>query len=110
MSEEPGPPDPEALAASLSGPSSPASDALARVEREKAAIEEKLHEERFLWALLCIILADAFLFTHIASGAGAVVIGLLQLVLVVVLAERCRVNAVWPLIDRAAGLLPDRRS
>lgn len=76
---------------------------IAVLESKASALEDKLNEERFLWVVICVVLADAFIFTHITNWAGALVIGLLELVGIVVFADRCGVNTVRPLIDRLTG-------
>lgn len=78
-------------------------DTLAALEEKVASLEDRLLEERFIWVLVCMFLIDAYIFTAMSNGAGAVVIGLLQLIAIVVLADKCQVNLVMPLIDKLTG-------
>lgn len=81
----------------------PMDETVARLERDLEGLRSKLHEERFLWILACIVLLDAYIFTSMDNIAGPIVIGVLQLVAVVILADRCGVDTVAPLIDRLTG-------
>lgn len=83
--------------------SNPKDNTLAVLEQKVGHLEDRLLEERFLWMLVCIFLIDAYIFTHMTNWAGALVIGILQLIAIVVLADRCQVNIVMPLIDKLTG-------
>jgi len=79
-------------------------DQIAALESKVAALQDKLHEERFMWVLIGLVLFDVVVFTHMESWSGAIVIGAIQLIVIVILADRCRVNVVMPLLDKVGGV------
>lgn len=94
-----------AILAAGAGPD-PRDDTIAVLEKKLQRMEDSLYEERFVWIILLVVLFDAIAFTHMVNWAGALVIGILQLVLLTVLADWLRVNAWMPLLDRLTGYLP----
>lgn len=78
-------------------------EAIAQLESEKQQLENKHYEERFVWIVVCIVLFDALIFIQMANWAGALVIGVIQLIAMVIIADRCNVDAVKPIIDKMAG-------
>lgn len=97
-----------AILAAGAGPD-PRDDTIAVLEKKLQRMEDSLYEERFVWIILLVVLFDAIAFTHMVNWAGALVIGILQLVLLTVLADWLRVNAWMPLLDRLTGYLPKRK-
>ena len=81
----------------------PKDETIAALEIEIQGMRNKHYEERFVWALVCIGLADTFIFTHMQNWAGALVIGGIELIAVAVLAARYEVDVVAPLIDKLIG-------
>ena len=68
-------------------------------------------EERFIWIVVCIILFDCFVFSQIENWAGAIVIGIIELVLIIALAKRLRVEEIAKLLGRfmdRVGDLPEK--
>jgi hypothetical protein len=57
-------------------------------------------EERFIWILILIIIIDFEFFTIMQNVAGPIIIGLIELILILILAERCGIDRVLPLIDK----------
>ena len=61
-------------------------------------------EERFTWILVLIIAIDFQFFTSMQNVAGPIIIGLMQLVLIFILAQRCGIDGVLPLIDKVLSV------
>jgi len=78
-------------------------ETIAQLEDRLEAQKDVHLEERFLWLLGIVILLDAYIFTQMSNWAGAVVIGLLQMIGLVIFAERCGINSLLPLLDRLFG-------
>ncbi|MQA65532.1 MAG: hypothetical protein GEU76_06490 [Alphaproteobacteria bacterium] len=78
---------------------------IANLEGEIAAITNKLYEERFIWILVAIVLIDIYVFSEMNNWAAPLVIGFLEVIGIVVMADRCGVDTVAPLIDRLTGFL-----
>ena len=83
---------------------------IAALEAKAQELQERLTEERFLWILACVVLFDVLAFIQMDNWAGAIVIGVIQLIGLVVLGDKLKVNVVMPLIDRLAGYLPKPKS
>lgn len=80
-------------------------ETISSLERSIEDLKDKHYEERFIWILVCIVLADSFIFSHIENWTAPIVIGVLEIIAIVILADRCRVNTVLPLIDRITGAI-----
>jgi|SRR5579863_10194572 len=103
-SPQPPQPPPQDLNTLLGAvPPSPKDETIASLETEIQGIKEKLNEERFLWTLVIIVLVDIYVFSGMENWAGPLVIGVLELVGIAILADRCGVDTVAPLIDRLTG-------
>lgn len=87
----------------------PKDDTIAELEKRVQGLENRLYEERFIWVLITVILIDFLLFPDIESWSAPIVIGVLQLIGLFVLAERCKVDAILPLIDRIGGAVKNFR-
>lgn len=85
------------------------SDQVASLQGKVDELEDKIKEERFLWILLITVVVDMIVFGGIENWAGALVIGVLQLIGLVVLAQKCRVDPIIPLIDRIGGFFGSRK-
>lgn len=83
---------------------------ISALENAVEELKDKHFEERFIWILVCMVIADAFLFSHIANWTAPLVIGVIELVAIVILADRCKVNTVMPLIDRITGAIGANRN
>lgn len=88
---------------------SSSSDQVASLQGKVDELEDKLKEERFLWILVLTVIIDMIVFDRIENWAGALVIGILQLIGLVVLAQKCRVDPIIPLIDRIGGFFGARK-
>jgi hypothetical protein len=81
-------------------PSTPANESSARLEAKVSELEAKLGEERFLWTLLVIILLDCMVFERFSTWAAPLSIAVLEIVLFVVLARKCRVPDITMLLNK----------
>lgn len=105
------PPNSDKLSASFADSEpDPKDEIIAQLERRLGEVTDKLYEERFVWILIAVILFNALIFRAIGNWGGCVVIGLLELIGIAILADRCKVNAVMPLIDKVAGLIGNNKS
>ncbi len=86
-------------------PADPKDETIAYLQMKVQSVEDKALEERFIWLLVGVILFDCLVFSDMESWTGPLVIGILELIGLVVLADRCGVNSVMPLIDRLGGFL-----
>ena len=76
---------------------------IAVLEGQIGDLTNKHYEERFIWILICIVLIDALIFSHMSNWTAPLVIGVFELIAVVILADRYKVDTVAPLIDRLTG-------
>ena len=77
---------------------------IASLEKALENSQDQRGEERFLWILVTLILGDALIFIAIENWAAAIIIGILQLILVWIVADKCGVDSVAPLIDKLTGM------
>ena len=74
--------------------------AKSELEQEDEAIADKRGEERFLWALACVILFNIIVFRDFDNWSGPLVVGLLELIFIVVLAKRSGVEYIGSMLAR----------
>lgn len=86
---------------------SASSDSLAKLEEKANDLENRLHEERFMWIFACVVLVDFYVFSNMENWSGPLVIGVLELIGLVVVAKRCNVDVVLPILDRLLGAIQD---
>ncbi|MFC3694860.1 hypothetical protein [Chenggangzhangella methanolivorans] len=80
----------------------PRDDVIASLQSDKENLQKTLNEYKFLSVVLCTIIFDTYFLTSANNWGTPVVIGLLQLVGLVVLAEKCSVNPINQLIEKLA--------
>lgn len=85
------------------GQPNPLDKSNAILQDEVEALTNKLHEERFLWIIACVVLINCYVFSNMDNWAGPIVIGIVELIGTVIVADRCRVDTVAPLIDKLTG-------
>lgn len=85
-------------------------DQVAQLQEQIQAVQEKAAEERFLWVLVIVVLIDLWLLGSMQNWSAPLVIGAIQLIGLVIWANRCGVNAVMPLIDRLTGAIGAARA
>ncbi|MDQ2080234.1 hypothetical protein RA307_08580 [Xanthobacteraceae bacterium Astr-EGSB] len=76
---------------------------IAILQQRVQDLENKGLEERFLWFVGLIVLFDALIFSNMENWSAPVVIGAFELIAVVIMADRCKVDTVAPLIDQLTG-------
>jgi hypothetical protein len=115
MSTEPEQPSLDKL---LTNPSDPltqtrqatsGSDQVAELQGQVQDLDNRLKEERFLWILAATVALDCFIFIQMDNWAGAFVIGILELIGLIVLAQKCRVDPIMPLLDKVGGYFGSRK-
>ncbi len=100
------PPKTKSLAESFEDtPTDPTDRQVAILQDRVGELENKIGEERFLWVVLFVILFDVLVFPSMGTWTAPIVIGLFELAGIVILADRCKVDAIMPLIDRLTGAL-----
>lgn len=77
--------------------------ATANLETELQYEKNARREERFIFVLVLIGIFDAYIFTHMQTWSGPIVIGLLELVLISVYARHCNIKEVTLLLDYIAA-------
>ncbi|MBS3849714.1 hypothetical protein KD146_13500 [Devosia sp. BSSL-BM10] len=85
-----------------------AGDQVAALQASKEALENKLLEERFVWVLVITILFNVLFLVNAQNWTAPIVIGVLQLVGLFVLAQKCRVDPIMPLLDKFMGAFNGR--
>jgi hypothetical protein len=83
----------------------PKDQQIAELQDEIQAVQEKASEERFLWVLVFVVLVDIMVLGSMGNWSAPIVIGIIQLIGIVIWADRCGVNAVAPLVDRLSGVV-----
>jgi hypothetical protein len=88
------------------GPSRPAAldDQIAQLQNQVADLDDRLHEERFLWALVVIIMFDVSFLLKSDNWSAPLIIGVLELFGLITFAARCRVNPIMPVLDKFVGV------
>lgn len=98
MSTEPSPPNPRDAARLADVSPEDESPKLLAAKSELEADDEEIadvrREERFLWALACLILFDIVVFREFQTWSGPLVIGLMELIFILVLAKRMGVEEI----------------
>jgi len=83
---------------------------VAALQERIEALDNKLHEERFVWVLTIVVLFDVLFLLDAENWTAPVVIGILELIGLIVLAQKCRVDPIMPLLDKFTGMLNGKRS
>lgn len=83
----------------------PKDETIASLEGSLESLENRFYEERFIWILVSVVLVDFYVFSNMQNWSAPLVIGILELVGIVILADRCKVDTVLPLIDRITGFI-----
>ena len=72
----------------------------AALEEEVAELKDRLHEERFGWIVLCIILFDTAVWANVQTTGVPIAIMVFQGLLLLVLARRLGIQEIVRLFDR----------
>jgi hypothetical protein len=83
----------------------PRDDQIAALQIEIEKLKNDHDEDKFLWFLGAIAAFDVAGLLHATNWTAPIIIGLIELVAIAVMADRCRVDLVAPLIDKLTGAL-----
>lgn len=72
----------------------------AQLQQEVEKLKRAKTEERFLWVLVFITLFDAHCFSNANSWGGPVVIGIIELILVIVIAESLEIRSIVGVVEK----------
>jgi hypothetical protein len=89
----------------LQSSSTPRDEQIAALEKEIQDLKNKHAEDKFLWFLSGLAIFDVITLLQAQNWPAPVVIGIIELVAVLVMANRCKVETVAPLIDKLFGAL-----
>jgi hypothetical protein len=84
----------------LSHTASPQEEVIAQLQEENARLKDAIHEERFCWVVVSIILFDCAIFMRAETWAAPLSILALQLLLIIVIARKLGVQQIILFIDR----------
>ena len=84
----------------------PRDETIAALEKELENLKNQYAEDKFLWFLGAIALFDVVALLRAENWTAPIVIGIIQLIAVIVMASRCKVDVVAPLIDKLVGMVP----
>ena len=73
------------------------------LQKELASERDARKEERFVWILISLIFLNVAFFTSMQSVLGPLVIGVFEIVLLVIIAQRMGREEIVQLIDRLIG-------
>lgn len=82
-------------------------DAIAALEKELENSEDRRLEERFQFIVGFVVLFDTIVFQAMETWSAPIVVGIMELVGLVSLANTCRVDVIMPILDRIAGAFPN---
>jgi hypothetical protein len=85
--------------------SDPEDEQITALEDRVQELNNDRYEERFVWILVVLMLFDALVFSNMENWTGPIVIGVIELVAIIVVADRCKVDTAAPLIDKITGAL-----
>ena len=88
----------------------PRNDQIAKLQKELSDVRSRQKEERFFWTLVLTIFLDFHFFSVMRNWGGPVVIGALEGIGLLVLAQKCEVDSVMPFVDRILDGIPRRNN
>ena len=78
-------------------------ESTAQLEQRYLTLQAKIGEERYIWTLVVVLLADCLAFERLGSWAAPLGIIVIEAVLLVVLARKCGVPDVIMLIEKVGN-------
>jgi hypothetical protein len=81
----------------------PQDEQIGALEKQIQDLKNDHSREKFLWFLSALAIFDTVALLRAENWAAPIVIGIIQLVAVIVMADRCKVDTVAPLIDKLTG-------
>lgn len=88
-------------------------EAYSELAEDDERAQDNRGEERFIWIVICLILFDCLVLGDMKNWAAPIVIGIIELVLIIALAKKLRVEEIAGLLTRfmdRVGDYPDKRS
>ncbi len=81
----------------------PQDEQIGALERQIQDLKNEHSRDKFLWFLSALAVFDTVALLRAENWSAPIVIGIIQLVAVLVMADRCKVDTVAPLIDKLTG-------
>lgn len=74
--------------------------AIAKLEEEIEKLDQKIRTERLISILAITILFNSICFTRIESWSGPIVIGIIELLFFIVIADKLQIETITGIIDQ----------
>lgn len=81
-----------------------------KLGQENIGLKGRLLEERFYWTLGLIILIDIFFFPSMQTWGGPIAILVLEVIGLMALARKCKVDGFVEIIERILSILGRKRN
>lgn len=78
--------------------------AIAKLQEELDSREENIRTERLIWILALTVLLNAICFAKMESWSGPIVIGIIELLFLIVIADKLQIGIVSGIIDRVFNI------
>lgn len=92
------------VAGDVSGQDVADGNAFAALENRLKKVEQERKEDQFFFVFTIILIIDAILFMFLIDGLAALTLGLMQFILLLVLADRCDVKYFEVIFRRVTGI------
>ena len=100
------PPQPEpSLGPLLAEPAARRDEQIAALQTEIDDLRNRHAEDKFIWFIVGIAAFDVAALLRAENWTGPIVIGVIQVIAIAVMADRCKVDLVAPLIDKLTGMV-----
>lgn len=76
------------------------SEVIARLEEKIQKLEDDRNEERFVWCLIIVLLLDFLLFPSLNNWAAAIIIGIFEIILFIILARKFQIDEVEKIFNK----------
>jgi hypothetical protein len=83
----------------------PVDTVIADLQSRLEEANQKRNEERFLWIVVLVVIFDTAFLSQSNTWSVSIVVGVVELIGLVVVAEKCKVNPIMALIDRLAPMI-----
>lgn len=83
----------------------PDSNATAELTKRLKKVEQERKEDQFYFIFVIVLIIDAILFMFLIDGLAALTLGVLQIILLLVIADRCDVKYFEVIFKRVTGML-----
>ena len=75
-------------------------DSNAKLAQENTALKGNIYEERLLWLIIVAVIFDSFVFTYMDNWGGPIAILILEIIAILILANRWEVQEVKNLFNK----------